>query len=72
MWLPYRKLVFYGAYLRQVQKEADRRLLAEYDLSSGQLTWKEERPADLSRRVAWALWSHLTLASRAPYSLARL
>ncbi len=57
MWLPYRKLVFYGAYLRQVQKEADRRLLAEYDLASGQLLWKEESPADLSRRVAWTLWS---------------
>ena len=57
MWLPYRKLVFYGAYLRQVQKEADRRLLAEYDLASDQLLWKEESPADLSRRVAWALWS---------------
>ncbi|WP_454920176.1 hypothetical protein [Abiotrophia defectiva] len=57
MWLPYRKLVFYGAYLRQVQKEADRRLLAEYDLSSGQLTWKKESPTDLSRRVAWTLWS---------------
>jgi len=57
MWLPYRKLVFYGAYLRQSQKEADRRLLAEYDLASGQLLWKEESPADLSRRVAWTLWS---------------
>ena len=57
MWLPYRKLVFYGAYLRQVQKEADRRLLAEYDLASGQLLWKEESPADLSRRVPWTLWS---------------
>ena len=57
MWIPYKKLVFYGAYLRQVQKEADRRLLAEYDLSSGQLTWKEESPTDLSRRVAWTLWS---------------
>ena len=55
MWLPYRKLVFYGSYLRQAQKEADRRLLAEYDLSSGQLTWKEESPADLSRRVVWTL-----------------
>ena len=52
MWLPYRKLVFYGAYLRHSQKEADRRLLAEYDLSSGQLTWKKESPTDLSRRVA--------------------
>lgn len=57
MWIPYKKLVFYGAYLHQVQKEADRRLLAEYDLSSGQLTWKEESPTDLSRRVAWTLWS---------------
>ena len=57
MWIPYKKLVFYGAYLRQDQKEADRRLLAEYDLSSGQLTWKEESPTDLSRRVAWTLWS---------------
>ena len=57
MWLPYRKLVFYGAYLRHSQKEADRRLLAEYDLSSGQLTWKKESPTDLSRRVAWTLWS---------------
>ena len=57
MWLPYRKLVFYGTYLRQVQKEADRRLLAEYDLASGQLLWKEESPTDLSRRVAWTLWS---------------
>lgn len=57
MWLPYRKLVFYGAYLRQSQKEADRRLLAEYDLASGQLLWKEESPADLSRRVAWTLCS---------------
>ena len=57
MWIPYKKLVFYGAYLRQVQKEADRRLLAEYDFSSGQLTWKEESPTDLSRRVAWTLWS---------------
>lgn len=57
MWLPYRKLVFYGAYLRQSQKEADRRLLAEYDLASGQLLWKEEGPTDLSRRVAWTLWS---------------
>ena len=57
MWLPYRKLVFYAAYLRQSQKEADRRLLAEYDLASGQLLWKEEGPTDLSRRVAWTLWS---------------
>ena len=57
MWIPYKKLAFYGAYLRQVQKEADRRLLAEYDLASGQLTWKEESPADLSRRVGWTLWS---------------
>ena len=57
MWLPYRKLVFYGAYLRQSQKAADRRLLAEYDLVSGQLTWKKESPTDLSRRVAWTLWS---------------
>ena len=57
MWLPYRKLVFYGAYLRQVQKEADRCLLAEYDLANGQLLWKKESPADLSRRVAWTLWS---------------
>ena len=57
MWIPYKKLVFYGAYLRQVQKESDRRLLAEYDLASGQLTWKEEGPTDLSRRVAWTLWS---------------
>ena len=57
MWIPYKKLVFYGAYLRQVQKESDRRLLAEYDLSSGQLTWKEESPTDLSQRVAWTLWS---------------
>lgn len=57
MWIPYKKLAFYGAYLRQVQKEADRRLLVEYDLSSGQLTWKEESPNDLSRRVAWTLWS---------------
>ena len=57
MWIPYKKLVFYGAYLRQAQKEEDCRLLAEYDLASGQLTWKEESPADLSRRVAWTLWS---------------
>ena len=68
MWIPYKKLVFYGAYLHQVQKEADRRLLAEYDPSSGQLTWKEESPTDLSRcgldPVVPRL-GHLTLASRA-------
>ena len=61
MWLPYRKLVFYGAYLRQSQKAADRRLLAEYDLASGQLLWKEEGPTDLSQRVAWTLWSLVIL-----------